>query len=78
MLLIEKVIFSSQSIIPLVSGEPGHGHSHGGEELPHDHAHQENLENQDDEEEEAIKNVVSAKGKFASFLGLRNCKYLII
>ncbi len=28
----------------------------------------------EDEEEEIIKNVVSAKGKFASFLQIRNCK----
>ena len=67
MLFLEKVLFSSQSLIPMVSGD-GHGHSHG-DEINHDH-----VEDDKDEDEEAFKNVVSSKGKFASFLGLRNSK----
>ena len=42
----------------------------------HDHdGHIEPIKDIDeDEEEDVIKNVVSTKGKFASFLQLRNCK----
>lgn len=71
MLLMEKVLFSSQSLIPMVSGDGGHGHSHGEDQNNHSHD-----ENEKDEDEEAFKNVVSAKGKFASFLGLRNSKFI--
>ncbi len=74
MLLMEKVVFSSQSLIPMISGEAGHGHAHG-EDLHEqiNHEEGEKLEGED-EDEEAFKNVVSSKGKFASFLGLRNRK----
>lgn len=71
MLLIEKIAFSSQSLIPMLNGAEAHGHVHLNEEEIHSHhSSQENT----DEEEEAIKNVVSTKGKFASFLQIKNCK----
>jgi len=38
----------------------------------HSHSHDDNLKNNSDEEEEVLKNVVSTKGKFASFLQIRN------
>lgn len=90
MLFVEKVLFSTPSLIHGISGEAAHSHNH------EDHNHARNLileegksdkniqlksvdhgnaEDADsDEDEEAFKNVVSAKGKFASFLGMRNCK----
>lgn len=75
MLFIEKVLFNSQSLIPLVSEEKGHSHGHHHEEEAHEHEHHQDHaheEEDSDEEEEAMKNVVSTKGKFASFLGVRN------
>ncbi len=78
MLFVEKVLFNASSLIPMVSGEAhghGHGHEHEHEHENHEHSHlDESNESEEDEDEEAFKNVVSAKGKFASFLGMRNCK----
>jgi zinc transporter ZupT len=84
MLLVEKIMFSTQSIIPLISAQDGHGahghahgdhHEHKDEESEHIHADSETSSDQEDsdEEEETIKNVVSTKGKFASFLQVKNC-----
>jgi hypothetical protein len=36
------------------------------------HHHYDDVENDSDVEEEVLKNVVSTKGKFASFLQVRN------
>lgn len=51
-------------------------------ELNDEHDHEEHIEPMkdfdEDEEEDVIKNVVSTKGKFASFLQLRNCKNTFI
>ena len=92
MLFVEKVLFSTPSLIPLVSGEGHpHGHDHG-DHSGHNHDepietehkelksidHGKDGEEDSDEDEEAFKNVVSAKGKFASFLGMRNCKKNLI
>lgn len=65
LLLLEKVCFNTSMIIPLDLSE-----EQGNESLI------EPLENLDqDEEEEIIKNVVSTKGKFASFLQIRNSNF---
>jgi hypothetical protein len=73
MLLIEKVVFNSQTLIPFLNeGAGGHGHGH---------AHDDEIkaepqlgeEEDPDEEEEAFKNAVSTRGKYASFMQLRNC-----
>lgn len=84
MLLIEKIVFSAQSLIPMLNEGGGHGHGHGHDDdvkmltddkkspiLPED-------DEDSDEDEEAFKNVVSAKGKFASFLQIRNCNIKLI
>lgn len=91
MLLIEKVLFNSPALIPFLSaaeGEVGHSHSHGHEES---HSHneikaskeeksQEHVldEEDSDEDEEAFKNIVSTKGKYGSFMQIRNCKFTIL
>ena len=73
-LFIEKVLFNASSLIPMVRGD-GHGHGHAHDTHEHEH-HPEHSspDTSEDEDEEAFKNVVSSKGKFASFLGMRNCK----
>lgn len=62
LLLLEKVCFNTSMIIPLdLNEEQGRA------------SHIEPMQNLDeDEEEEIIRNVVSTKGKFASFLQIRN------
>ena len=69
MLFFEKILFNSQSLIPMNYEENAHGHSHGFHELKD--VDEPEVANSD-EEEEIMKNVVSTKGKFASFLGIRN------
>lgn len=73
LLFVEKILFNSQSLIPMMNDGHGHGHGHGHDE---DKKSQDSFSDSEDsdEEEEAMKNVVSAKGKFASFLGVRNSK----
>ena len=88
MLFIEKVCFSTQSLIPMLNGDGhSHGHGHGDEDHSHEHeaerrgshsshgkiqGNQVESESDSDEDEAAFKNVVGAKGKFASFLQIRN------
>ena len=64
----------------MVSGEEGHSHGHKHEEEHVSDVHRESVqekeEEDEDEDEEAFKNVVSSKGKFASFLGMRNCNHI--
>jgi hypothetical protein len=80
MLFVEKVCFSSTSLIPILNDVEPHGHSHNDER--HSSMHSSDHENQDevteDENEETFKNVVSTKGKFASFMQIRNCKYCLL
>lgn len=83
-LFVEKIAFDSHSLIDHDHGD-GHGHSHDDHELKSrpSNVKKEQLnekliskENEDsddsDVEEEAMKNVVSSRGKFASFLQMRN------
>ncbi len=83
-LFVEKIAFDSHALIDH-DHEGGHGHSHEDHELKSQGKSQEkNLgekliakkeeEESDDSdvEEEAMKNVVSSRGKFASFLQMRN------
>lgn len=64
LLLIEKVAFSATSLLPAQDI-----HSHG------DQLNDVNVDSQgdSDEDEETLKNVITTKGKFASFLQIRNC-----
>lgn len=76
MLFVEKVCFSFTSLIPIVNDIEPHGHAHQNSEidsghLPSEHIHEDQVD--DDENEEVFKNVVSTKGKFASFMQIRNC-----
>ena len=78
MLFVEKVCFSFTSLIPIINDIEPHGHAHQHNEidsghLPSEHIHEDQADN--DENEEVFKNVVSTKGKFASFMQIRNCKY---
>jgi hypothetical protein len=73
MLLVEKVFFYSTSLIPMINEVEPHGHSHLNDEShigEHASHHEEESE---DEDEQVFKNVVSSKGKFASFMQIRNC-----
>lgn len=64
----------------------GHGHDHGGDHKHKDHndkdGHHNKVDDKDDSEddsdieEEAVKNVISSRGKFASFLHARNTSTL--
>jgi ABC-type nickel/cobalt efflux system permease component RcnA len=82
-LFVEKVLFSASSLIPMIRGE-GHHHGHDHDHVHDSHEHHEHdhhpehssPDTSEDEDEEAFKNVVSSKGKFASFLGMRNRKEL--
>lgn len=82
MLFIEKVCFSTQSLIPMLNEGGNHGHHHEHDEERSHSSHgliqgkEEEVESDSDEDEEAFKNVVGAKGKFASFLQIRNSKFL--
>jgi hypothetical protein len=60
LLFSEKVILSKSVQLPEIHD--------------HDHHHYDDVENDSDIEEEVLKNVVSTKGKFASFLQVRNRK----
>lgn len=65
MLLIEKILFSTQSLIPLIVSE-------------HDQEEMQGIDELDEDEDElALKNVISAKGKFASFMQIRNSNILV-
>jgi ABC-type nickel/cobalt efflux system permease component RcnA len=63
LLFSEKVLLSSSIKQPHI-----HDHEH----------HYDEVENDSDVEEEVLKNVVSTKGKFASFLQVRNSIKLLI
>lgn len=79
LLFMEKVAFNTMSIIPLqyetaefnrqASEEKD---SSADESSVHSHVHA-GEEHDSDEDEETIRNVISNKGKFASFLQIRNC-----
>jgi zinc transporter ZupT len=83
-LFVEKIAFDSHSLIEHDHGEEGHAHDHAhNEELKSHKSEKKALgekliskdgsESEDsDEEEEALKNVVSSRGKFASFMQMRN------
>lgn len=66
LLLVEKVCFNTSMIIPLDVSDKTGKDSHI-ESLP-------NIDYDSDEEEDIIKNIVSTKGKFASFLQIRNSR----
>jgi len=86
-LFIEKVAFNSHALIEHDHGD-GHGHAHDGSHShAHGDSKKEPLrpalnmppqelesgaQDDEDEDEETIKNVVSSRGKFASFLQQRN------
>jgi zinc transporter ZupT len=84
-LFVEKVAFDSHALIDHDHGDD-HGHAHDDHELKSrkskpkkDEEKKENLISKDEDEsddsdleEEAMKNVVSSRGKFASFLQMRN------
>jgi hypothetical protein len=74
LLFFEKVAFNVQSIVP----HEGHAHHHHHQEEESKVQEVERKEaGQDDsgdEEEEVFKNVVSARGQFASFMQIRECK----
>lgn len=75
MLLIEKIFFNSQSLIPMLNGaQAGHAHGHDHEHGEDNHSQNSEESEDSDAEEEVIKNVVSTKGKFGSFLQISNSK----
>lgn len=67
MLIFQKILFAPST--------GGHGHGHGGnsESLLDSRTKEEN-DRIEDENEEAFKNVVSTRGRFGTFMGLRNLK----
>ena len=65
LLLVEKIFFNTSMIIPIDLNEDQGISGFDNKES-------------NDEEEETIKNIVSAKGKFASFLQIRNSKIYYI
>lgn len=78
-LFVEKIAFDSHSLIEHEHDHGGHGHHHNEEEIEmknnlkkSEHKHDEDDDEDSDLEEEALKNVISSKGKFASFLYVRN------
>lgn len=67
LLLVEKIVFNTSMIIPLNLNEDSNiRNSNENKNIE--------KENENDEEEETIKNIISSKGKFASFLQIRNSK----
>jgi hypothetical protein len=81
MLLIEKVFLTSSSLIPLVNKCDSETHSHRpSNSYASDHKSEKTIEveSEDDDDEQTFKNVISIKGRFASFMQIRNCKYFLI
>ncbi len=80
MLFVEKVCFSSSSLIPIVNDIEPHGHAHQHNEIHSDHQSSQLIpeDQANDEDEEVFKNVVSTKGKFASFMQIRNRKHYLL
>jgi hypothetical protein len=79
MLLIEKVFFTSTSLIPLINDVEPHGHVHRHDESHiSEHSSQIDEEPSEDEDEQVFKNVVSSKGKFASFMQIRNRNIILL
>jgi hypothetical protein len=76
LLFFEKVAFNMNSIIP-DDGQPHHHHHHE-EEKDGEGDRKEVKEDSEDEDEEVFKNVVSTRGKFASFMQIRECKCGIV
>jgi hypothetical protein len=72
LLFFEKVAFNINAIIP-DDGLPHHHH----EEEKEGEVNQVK-EDSSDEDEEVFKNVVSTRGKFASFMQVRECKGFLI
>jgi hypothetical protein len=69
-LIYSFLLFSEKVLLSKSINSDSHAHDHHKEEQ-HNY---DDVENDSDVEEEVLKNVVSTKGKFASFLQVRNSK----
>ena len=79
MLFIEKVIFNSQPLSPFFTDNVQQNTNETENEIK---IGELRLESADvsvcsDEEEEAFKTIISSRGRFASFMQIRNCKLKI-